>query len=336
MKSVSIFDVADEAGVSIATVSRVINQPEVVKPRTRENVESIIEKLNYRPNPAARALLTKKTNILGLLLPDMHGDFYSEIIRGANLASREKKYHLILSSFSSSQEQAEMAQEFARDRLVDGLIIMITLASKRLLSKLSQIEIPIVVIDKGVKRYQLDNIVVDNFSGACEAVEHLVVDHKINDVFFFGGYKDNIDTQDRLKGYKEILKENSIPIDERKIFFLGYSYNDSAEQTRELKRMLKKGKSAIFAANDEMAIGAIDALLEMGFNVPKDVAVVGFDNIRVAKMTNPPLTTVNFPMSEIGREAVDMILERISGSRKEVKKAIIHARLIVRQSCGCL
>jgi LacI family transcriptional regulator len=333
----SIEDVAKRANVSISTVSRVINRRELVNEQTCKRVEEAIRELRYRPNAFARGLMLRKSGIIGLVLPDLYGEFYSEVIRGANLQAREMGHNLLLSSAQPGDDAQDWLASLGQHALLDGLAVMVsdTMASG-IGPALAELNIPIVVLDGEISGVEHDTVVINQRQGAKSMMEHLLENCRDTRVIFVGGLQTNIDTQARYEAYCDTLRRAGLTVNPNDVYYLDYTY-DSAYRLADRKVAGWAGNGhCVFAANDEMAAGVIAAAIARGVSVPRDLAVVGFDDTRVAQMTNPLLTTVRVPMSNMGATAIELLCNRIAEPDREPSTVSLRAELVVRDSCGGL
>jgi LacI family transcriptional regulator len=331
---VSIQDVAAKANVSISTVSRVLNRRNIVNEETRKRVESAISDLGYSPNVFARGLMLRRSHILGLVLPDLHGEFYSEVIRGANLRARELGYKLMVSSAVAKDDGDELMHTISDHGLVDGLAVMISEVNTRIRDTLKKVKIPLVVLDGDVSGVKHDSVVIDQRTGTVAMLRHLVQRCGVRRIIFVGGRVTNIDTIERLDAFREVTRELGLRVGDDDVHHLDYCY-DTAYDLGVKKVLEWAGQEvAVFAANDEMAAGFIDAALAAGLSVPGELSVVGFDDTRVASMTRPRLTTVHVPMSCMGAAAIDLLVQRFDEPKRPSTKLILESELVVRESCG--
>lgn len=327
----TIRDVARRAGVSVATVSRVFNDSKLVTKNTAARIQKAAEELSYVPSGSARSLSTRKNEMIGLLLPDIYGEFFSEIIRGADLAARRVKYHLLVSSSHSNSQELGAAICTMRGR-VDGMIIMSPhLDSGVHLRSLVKV-MPAVVLNCAESDGQFDSIVINNLGGAVELMRHLI-ERGHRRIAIIKGESGNLDAEERLRGYKAALAEADIA--PRPEYMIDGNFTESSgyEATRSLLSLTDK-PSAIFASNDSMAIGAFSALRERGISVPSDIALAGFDDTPIAHYVHPSLTSVHIDISELGAMAVGLLLERIEskGTKGMHKRIVLPARLVIRES----
>jgi LacI family transcriptional regulator len=333
--SASIEDVARKANVSISTVSRVINRRELVNVKTRERVEQAIQELRYRPNAFARGLMLRKSGIVGLVLPDLHGEFYSEIIRGANLQAREMGTNLLLSSALPGDDAQRWLAALGQRALLDGLAVMVsdTMASG-IGPALGELGVPIVVLDGEIEGVEHDTVMIDQQQGAEAMMHHLLDDCGKERIVFVGGLKTNIDTQARYQAYCDVLKRADRKLNKADVYYLDYTYESAYQLAIKQVRDWAGPKNAVFAANDEMAAGIIDAAIANGVRVPENLAVVGFDDTRVAQMTKPLLTTVHVPMSNMGATAIELLCKRISEPERKASTVSLETEIVVRESSG--
>lgn len=331
---VSIEDVAKRAKVSISTVSRVLNRRNVVNADTRKRVEEAIETLGYRPNVFARGLMLRRSNILGLVLPDLHGEFYSEIIRGANVKARELGYHLLVSSVTADDDGHDILAAVGTQGLVDGIVVMVTEMSSKIRRSLASAELPLVVLDGDVTGVKHDSVVIDQQQGAEAMVRHLL-DAAPNDrVLFIGGHETNLDTIDRLEAYRRVLDEHGHHPASGDVAHLDYSYETAFDYASDRVLKWAERPTTVFAANDEMAAGVVDAAIAATLSVPNDLRVVGFDDTRIAQLTRPRLTTVRVPKFEMGAAAIELACARLAEPDRPSTKITLQTELVVRESCG--
>lgn len=306
----SIYEVARVAGLSVATVSRVLNDKGPVRAETRQRVLAAVERLGYVPHSAARSLSTRRTMSIGVLLPDMHGAFFSEIVRGIDLAARAAGYHLLVSgSHSDAAETAALLQTL--HGRVDGLILMAPALGGAWLQKALPRRVPVVLLNDDGTDGGHDSLRIDNRSGARLAVEHLIgLGHRA--IAFLGGPVGNADAAERLAGYREALVAGGLALNGH-LELAGDFGEESGLQAGAKVAALVPRPTAIFAANDAMAIGCLAALRERGLRVPEDVSLVGFDDVPIARYLTPALTTVQVPIAELGRQAMASLLSSIDG-----------------------
>ncbi len=335
MKAATIRDVAERAGVSVASVSRVLTGAGVVAEPTRSKVLEAVEALSYVPHSGARSLSTSRTEVVGVILPDLFGEFFSELIRGMDVACREHGRHLIVSSSHDDAADAAAAIRSMRGR-VDGLIVLSPhLDSGELTGSLSG-RLPVLLMNGGDLQGQQPSMAVDNAGGARAAVQHLVGLGRVR-IAHVGGPAGNVEARERKLGYLEAVSDaGGEPI-------LAQGEFTQASGFAAASALLKSGPrpDAIFAGNDAMAIGVLLAIQEAGLRCPEDVAVVGFDDVPIAELVRPGLTTLHIDIAGMGRRAVQRLVAEIDGvdasqprAANDAAREIIVPRLVVRQSCG--
>jgi LacI family transcriptional regulator len=328
----TIKDVAREAGVSIATVSRVFNDSAVVSEGTRQTVRAVADRLNYWPNGAARSLITSRTQAIGVLLPDLFGEFYSEILRGMDCDARTRGLHLLVSSSHANAKELVAALRSTRGR-IDGLIIMAPDIDASAAIRATAATLPLVLIDAGPGIEGCDSLAIANQAGAYSVVRHLVrLGHRR--VATITGPAHNADARQRLEGYRAALVEAGAD-GSRELEIAGDFTEPSGYEAVTRLLALHPRPTAVFAANDYMAIGVLGALSDAGVRVPEDIALAGFDDIAMACYLNPPLTTVHVDAYRLGERAVERLLEHSNSRRGHTARhEVLPTTLVVRSSCG--
>jgi LacI family transcriptional regulator len=332
--SVTIRDVAREAGVSVATVSRVFNDSGPVRAETRRRIREVAGRLRFSPDGAARSLITRRTTTLGVLLPDLYGEFFSEVIRGIDRTAQRHGYHLLVSGSHNDRSEIEAALRAMRGR-VDGLLVMTPdVDGPALVANLPE-SLPAVLLNCRAAGPTFDAINIDNYGGARAMVRHLLaLGHRR--VGIVRGPARNHDARERLRGYHAALRAAGALIDpalEAAGDFTEAAGYAGAAALLDAPR--GRRPTAVFAANDAMAVGALSALRERGVRVPGEVAVAGFDDIPIARYTSPPLTTVRVAIPELGARGTETLLRAIaSKNAHERRHETLPTTLVVRRSCG--
>jgi LacI family transcriptional regulator len=329
----TIADVARRAGVSIATVSRVLNQTATVAPATAERVRASVAELNYTPHTAARALAGKKTNTVGLILPAISGAFFPPMLRGVERSVRENGFDLLI--YSTQPRRGEPIHHPLGEHNTDGLIIFTNCLDDSELSRLNDLSFPMILLHRTTPAgMAIPSVVFENKAGARRLVEHLITVHGRHQIAFLRGPANNEDSYWREEGYGEALDAHDIAYDPARVAVANF---DEADAQTAVNRWLVDGLpiDAIFAGDDDAALGALNALRQAGKRVPQDVAVVGFDDVPFARHTVPPLTTVYAPIEEAGYTAAAHLIECIRSTPVE-PFTMLPTALVVRQSCGCL
>jgi len=328
---VTIKDVAREARVSVASVSRALNGSASVTEITRRRILGVAARLRYVPHSAARSLITKRTHTVGALLPDLYGEFFSELIRGIDLAARVRGLHLLVSSSHGNPPEAAAALRAMQGR-VDGLLIMSPHVDAAFLHDHLPDSLPAVLMNTALESRRYTTLNIDNFGGAFAMTQHLIAaGHR--DMAFITGPMGNFDASERLRGFREAIRTSRQRIDTR---VLGGDFTE--ESGREVGGQLLAAvprPSAVFAANDMMAIGCMLALTEGGVRVPADVAVAGFDDIPIARFVSPALTTVRVRIAELGRCALEQLAVRLDLPEAPLTpEQQPSCEIVVRASCG--
>jgi len=332
-------EVAQHAGVSRSTVSRVINHHPNVSASTRARVEAAISKCSYRPHAVARSLATNRTNILGMVVPESVTKIFTDpyfplMLRGATEACNRRGYHLILSLFTASIESSVMHDRLARSGYLDGVIAANASLDDRLIPSLFDEGIPFVNIGRHPDD-RVNYVDVDNVGGARMATEHLLrLGH--TRIGTITGPLDMTPSQDRLHGFREVMRSHRLPASEG---LLAEGDFTEAGGRAAMMQLLPERPTAVFAASDSMAIGAIKAIRAASLRIPEDVAVVGFDDIPSALTIDPELTTVRQPIERIGQLAVETLIDLVeseaAGTRRlSPERIVLPTELVVRGSCG--
>ena len=335
--SITIHNVAKVAGVSISTVSRVFNDLGRVAPETRRRVESAIRRLNFQPNSRAQALSRKRTDTIGLIVPDFEGQYFAMLMEGAHQEAQANGIHIMVLKAKGPEEKIEAVTRLCSQGRTDGVILMLSELYSDVLEGIGPINSPLVVLDQDVHSWRLDNILLDNRLGAFEATRHFIDTHSVDDVFFLGGSEDNVDTTARALGFSDALKGTGLEAEQRQFFCRNYSYDEGYRLAgKYIFPLIEPQKRyGVVAANDDIAGGVMDFLMDNGIDVPKQAGVIGFDDSPIASQRRLKITTMRIPTKEIGRIAVRTILNRLTGKVNEPAKIVLKAELIVRQSCGC-
>ena len=326
----TIRDVARRAGVSIATVSRVLNDTCPVAEDKRRRVEGAVKALGYTPNPAARSLLKQKTGGLGVLLPYVWGEFFSEFLVGVDQAAQENGFFLLISASHRSAADLQAALQSLYKR-VDGLLIMATEVSAEAVQASMPAEVPVVFVNTQCRSDSLDTFDFDNFEGVFKmTTELLKLGHRR--IAFVKGPPGAHDGEQRLLGYRAALEAMDVTPDPALELEADYSPEAGYEAGRDLLAF-DPLPTAVVAVNDYCAIGVMSALREAGVRVPEDVSVTGFDGIPSARFTSPPLSTVHVPMRKIGVAAIERLIERVHNpSAWHPKRHNYPVQLVLRQS----
>lgn len=329
--AVTIKDVAREAKVSVATVSRSLNGLTSVTDKTRDRVMKIAEDMHFVPSSAARSLISRRTQTIGALLPDLHGEFFSELIRGIDQAARAHRLHLLLSSIRGDAAEAAAVLKSLHGR-VDGLLVMSPHADAEFLARNLPKGVPAVLMNSRVAGGGLPSFSVDNYGGALSMMRHLVA-RGHSRIALIAGPENNYEAQERLRGYRDAMAQLVPGVEE--LVLQGDFSEESGWRTGNQILALATRPTAVFAANDMMAIGCLFALNEAGVQVPQEIALAGFDDIPMARFVSPPLTTVRVRIAELGSMALERLAMGIEHpERVSVSPQTLRSELVVRSSCG--
>ncbi len=331
--TVTIYDVAREAGVSMATVSRVVNNNPNVKPQTRKKVYEAIERLGYRPNAVARGLASKKTTTVGVVIPDIANANFAEVARGIEDIANMYHYNIILTNADKRKEKEIRVVNTLLEKQVDGLLFMGGVVTDEHIQAFQTSNVPIVLCATTDEKNTMPSVDIDHEGAAFDAVGKLIQEGHRSIAMISGTLQDPANGYARFQGYKRALEKAGIPYREDYVRVGNYKYESGIEAT-EYFLQLPERPTAIFAATDEMAIGAIHCLQDAGLKVPEDVSVIGIDNSRMASMVRPLLTTVAQPMYDIGAVSMRLLTKLMKKETVENAKVTLPHELIVRQSVG--
>ena len=326
----TIYDVAREAGVSTATVSRALNGTGRIAPATREAIEQAVERLDYRPNTIARSLVTKSTQTIAFLLPDITNPFYASLVSGIQQIALASGHTMLLCTTGGDAEREAEYLSLLRAKQVDGALVDGLVLPPERIAEFVEDGFPIVCLDRDVRSQSVPLVQVDNHRGARLAVDHLVGLGHVRIAHLTGAPELGI-SGERLAGYHAALGAAKVPFDPGLVRAGHFSEDGGYDATHAL---LESGArfTGVFAANDLSAIGALAALREAGLTVPDDVSVVGFDDLRLSARTAPPLTTVRQPAVEIAQRATQILVALIAGRRVRKLRYLLEPALVVRSS----
>ncbi len=335
--NITIKEVAEKAGVSQSTVSLVLNNKKPVRESTRKKVLHVIEEMDFYPRRSARTLASRKTGNIGFVISDVHftraEPFYTRIFLGCEFEARQFDYYILLTSVESTFS-AKKIPRFLKEGNVDGVITAGSM-NDRWLYEIRKMGIPVVLIDYYPPKQKWPCVLIDNAEGARKAVQYL---QKLGHtkIAFIGGSVYHPSIQERFRGY-------SLAMQEARLDFEKWVIRDEEETRAEdgfkaMQKILSQNElpTAVFAANDAMALGALKAIHAKGLRMPEDISIVGFDNIEVTNHTEPPLTTMNVRMEEMGAKAVAMVRDIIDGKKSLQEKILVPVDLIERKSCRAI
>ncbi len=328
--SLTLKDIAKKAKVSIKTVSRVINDEPMVSKNTRSRVKAVIEELGYQPNLIARSLKKRKSNAIGIILPDIGNPAFTEMVKGCMDSLNSSGYYTFLGSYEDDPNKEE---EFIRDfnsMFIDGLIIIPSITENRDISIFEKINCPMVFIDREIDGLNMDTVISENRNGVYRATRHLIkIGHK--KIVFLGGLNTVKPSRKRFEGWKKALDEKKLFIED--LVFWG---NFSIESGYLLmSQALEKLDSidAVFAGNDIVALGAMNAIKDKNLNIPGDISIIGYDDMFFSQYLNPSLSSVAAKLFIQGKTAAELLLKRIKNPTDiKPKRIVIESDLILRDS----
>ncbi|MDO3409350.1 catabolite control protein A [Saccharibacillus sp. CPCC 101409] len=329
--TVTIYDVAREAGVSMATVSRVVNNNPNVKPQTRKKVYEAIERLGYRPNAVARGLASKKTTTVGVVIPDISNSIFAEIARGIEDIANMYHYNIILCNADKKKEKEIRVINTLLEKQVDGLIFMGGTITEDHVQAFQTASVPIVLCATKDENGTIPSVDIDHEAAAFDAVSTLVRHGHREIAMISGTLQDPANGYSRFQGYKRALETAGIDYQEDLVRIGNYRYESGVEAMKYFLG-LKHKPTAIFAATDEMAIGAIHSIQDEGYKVPDDFSVISVNNISMASMVRPQLTTVAQPMYDIGAVAMRLLTKLMKKENVESSQVVLPHETILRLS----
>ena len=333
--TVTINDIAEKVGVSHATISRVLNNSGYVKDETREKVLKAIKELNYTPSAIARSLSTSKTNTIGVIVPDINNLFFGDIIKGITEIADEHSLNIILCDTDEDKDKELKAINVLKEQRIQGLIITPTFyknsGNSENLNTLKNLGIPIILIDGHVEYLDFSGVFIDHIKGAYDGTAALIeAGHR--KVAIITGDMNSRPAKERLIGYEKALEANNIPIEKEYIFYGNYKYETAYEITKQILKMDNR-PTAIFVSSNTMILGCIKAFYEEKLNIPKDMAIIGFDKVDILNIIGMNISFINGPSIELGRIGMKMLLENLnSKERKEIKRVTILPELLLKGS----
>lgn len=329
--TVTIYDVAREANVSMATVSRVVNGNQNVKPATRKKVLEVIERLEYRPNAVARGLASKKTTSVGVIIPDISNNLYAELVRGIEDIATMYRYNIILSNSDQNEQKELELLNTMLGKQVDGIVIMSVKVTPALSNAIKQSPVPVVLAGSIDQETSTASVNIDYFEAVLEAIQFFIqAGHK--QIGFVSGPLDyTINGQYKLEAYKKALLDAKIPFKEEYVEANNGTYDDALQAWANIQK-LSQPPTAIFAASDEIALGLIHGAQDAGVKVPEDVEVMSFENSKLARMVRPQLSSVVLPLYDIGAVAMRLLTKLLNKEDVTMKHVILPHRIELRQS----
>jgi len=338
MKNITVYDIAREANVSVATVSRVLNGTAPVKASTRERIQEIIDKYQFQPNALARSLISKETGMIGMILPDITNPFFPEVFKGAETEARSRGYTFFLCDTEGDYKRESEYLSILKEKRVDGIIFLggrINLArcSSELADEVHELakQIPIVLVNGNLPHGKLHRVLTDEGSGTALATQHLIdLGHK--DIAFLGGFDHMSTTTTKVRAFVKKMQEHGLKVRKEWIVHGGFSVESGKELMNKLITM-KERPTAVLCVNDFTAVGAVKEAIESGYRIPDDISIVGYDDTQLSTALIPELTTVAQRTYELGKQAVVKLSQLMNGE-KPSKVTLLHPELVIRQSTG--
>lgn len=331
-------DVAAKAGVTIGTVSHVINKTAPISDETTERVLAAIKELGYKPNSIARALRTKKSYVIGFLLPDVTNDFYSPVLSSFIDSAHQDGYTVLVVSYQYSSKREEIEMERLADKNVDGILLFNGCDDLALLRRMRAEDMPIVIADRRVDEIDLPTVEFDNVETVSKVIG-MMCKRGYRRIGFLSESTRLRNLNDRYEGYKKGLMENGLSVNPEFIYISEHMEMNNLEKGYSyIKRILENTEKenlpdSIFATTDLLAIGAVRAFKEAGFRIPEEIGVVGFDNISFTDFIEPKLTTVEQDKKLMGRIAWDIMKNTLAGENEKIQHVILPQKIIIRESC---
>lgn len=329
--TVTIYDVAREANVSMATVSRVVNGNQNVKPATRQKVLAVIERLDYRPNAVARGLASKKTKTVGVIIPDISNVFYAELVRGIEDIATMYRYNIILTNSDQQPQKEAQLLSTLLSKQVDGVVLMSDQLSNELRDEMKRSSIPMVLAGTLDQATDTPSVNIEYHEAAVQAVERLIQNGHQRIAYVTGSLKSSINRLHKLTGYEKALDAADLEVDSDLIVEVENTYEEGIRAFEELQS-LKQPPTAYFAGNDEIAIGILQGAKDANLDVPGDIEIISFEDSKLTRMVRPQLTSIAMPLYDIGAVSMRLLTKYMNNEKVEEGTVILPYRLEERQS----
>ncbi|MNO16780.1 Catabolite control protein A [compost metagenome] len=330
----TIKDVARQAKVSIATVSRVLNNLGGYSDKTRQKVNETIKEIGYQPNAIARGLINKRTQTIGVMFPNVSSAFSSDLLHGIDGFAHDRNYSVVVCNTDQDGKRTLKYLQLLREKQVDGIIFSSEVLKKEYYEVLESMNIPVVLVSSQTDFAKVPYVKVDDYQAVYDAIGYLISKGHSRIAMISGTKGDPIAGTPRVEGYRKALEAHSLPFDSRYLVYGDFLYESGTMAMETLLREAPEA-TAVFAASDEMAIGALSTAARHGLIVPRDISIMGYDDLRLAQMVTPPLTTVRQPLYEIGKTASEKLIRMIE-TEDNVGSIIVPHSIVERQTVRTL
>lgn len=331
MKNPTIKDVASLAGVSIATVSRILNNQPGYSEETKEKVLKVIEEIGYHPDGVARGLVSKRTNTVAVLLPEFTSSFSLKILQGIEEGTHEQDYSMIVCNTGALASRTLDYIDVLREKKVDGIIYTSAFLAADYYEALKSLQVPIILLSSISEEFSVPYVKVDDEKAAYDATSFLIKKGHQKIAMIGGSKLDQLAGLPRYRGYEKALRERGLQVDERLMVEGDFSFHSGKSAMKKLLQF-KDSFTAIFAASDDMALGAISVAYENDLKIPHDFSIIGYDDSHIAEMSIPPLTTVAQPLLEMGKAATEQLIQMIQKEKFSAKNLIMDHKIIRRKT----
>ncbi|QNG59914.1 substrate-binding domain-containing protein [Bacillus sp. PAMC26568] len=321
----TIKDVAKKANVSIATVSRILNNQKGYSEKTKRKVLEAIEELDYHPNAIARGLINKKTSTIGVLFPALSSMLVTELLAGIEKAAHLHGSSVIVCHTESNGSKTMKYLQLLNEKRVDGIIFTSEVLKEEYYEFIQKMNIPLVLLSTESRAYSVPYVKVDDRHAAYSATQYLIKNGHTRIGMISGNRNDLIAGKPRIEGFKNALMDHGLPIQDSQIVYSeGFTLADGMDGLKKLRNQAP-GVTAVFTASDEIAFGAISAAFQMGVKIPEDLSIIGYDNLKIAEMSIPPLTSLAQPFYEMGEKAARMIFDMMNGDQLVESRIMPHS-----------
>jgi LacI family transcriptional regulator len=330
--TVRIKDVANKAGVSTSTVSRVLNGGKFVREEIKERVNEAIKELRYTPSYFARSLVLQKTNLIGVIVSDIASSFFSTILSSIEDYASKHDYNILVGNISEDLNKEVKYLNIFNEMRVDGIILMHDRVNESIKEFLNKTNIPLVQASSKINGFNFPSVNINDYKAAYDATNYLIkLGHR--NIALIGGNMGDISAGlNRYQGYKQALEDNMILVKESYIKYGNYKVQDGYRLMEELLSADIR-PTAVFASSDDMAIGAMNCIIDNGLKVPEDISIIGFDDSNLASVVRPSLTTVHQPIREIGELSIEILIKKINNQEININEIVLNHKLIIRDSC---